>query len=113
MPSATEAPVAKARLSRKTMAAFGVAAAIGVESAAVLRKGYRPAGDVIVECRAGHRFTTLWIPGASLKAVRLGFVRFQRCPVGAHWSIVKPVRADSLSEEELAAARGVHDRRLP
>lgn len=113
MPSATQASRAKPRLRRKAVVAFGVAAAVGIESAAVLRRGYPPAGDVIVQCRAGHRFTTWWIPGASLKAVRLGLVRFQRCPVGAHWSIVKPVRAASLSEADLAAARGVHDRRLP
>ena len=48
-------------------------------------------GDTVVRCRESHVFTTIWIPGASLKAVRLGWARLQRCPVGKHWSVVTPV----------------------
>ncbi|MBV9000099.1 MAG: hypothetical protein JO304_13635 [Solirubrobacterales bacterium] len=73
----------------------------------------RPAGNVIVRCRQGHLFTTLWVPGASLKAVRLGWWRFQRCPVGDHWSWVTPVKESSLSSRELRAARKQHDIRVP
>jgi len=35
-----------------------------------------------VRCSAGHLFTTIWIPLASLKSVRLGDRRYQRCPAG-------------------------------
>jgi hypothetical protein len=35
------------------------------------RLGYRLGGDVVVRCRQGHLFTTLWIPGVKLKAVDL------------------------------------------
>ena len=31
--------------------------------------------DVVVRCSQGHLFTTIWIAGASLKSVRLGFKR--------------------------------------
>jgi hypothetical protein len=50
------------------------------------------AGKVEVSCREGHEFTTTWIPGFSLNALRLGPWRVQRCPVGHHWSVVTPVR---------------------
>ena len=56
--------------------------------------------ETIVRCRAGHLFTTLWIPGVSLKALRLGWWRLQRCPVGQHWTVVTPVRGDALTPEE-------------
>ncbi len=36
------------------------------------RRGYPLGGNAVVRCRQGHLFTTIWIPGASLKAVRLG-----------------------------------------
>ena len=54
------------------------------------RRGYNFGRNTIVRCRQGHLFTTTWIPGASLKAIRLGWARFQRCPVGHHWSLVTP-----------------------
>ncbi len=38
-------------------------------------QGYRFGRDVIVRCRDGHLFMTTWIPGASLKAIRLGLAR--------------------------------------
>ena len=46
-------------------------------------------------------------------SVRLGFWRFQRCPVGRHWSIVNPVRESDLSEREQQMARENRDIRLP
>lgn len=70
--------------------------------------------DAPVQCSAGHYFTTIWIPLASLKAVRLGWVRYQYCPVGHHWARV--VRLDwdaSSSADELAKAALVHDVRIP
>src|ERR1700722_17024308 len=67
----------------------------------------------IVRCHRGHLFTTTWIPGASVKALRLGPWRVQRCPVGKHWSIVRPVSPGELSEAERAEARSVRDTLLP
>jgi hypothetical protein len=67
----------------------------------------------IVRCRAGHLFTSTVVPGASIKAVRLGTVRFQRCPVGHHWTLVGRVDEATLTPDQLAAARSVHDVRLP
>jgi len=68
---------------------------------AVRRKGYSIPGKTVVRCSKGHLFTTTWIEGGSLKAVRLGpLTRYQRCPVGKHWTIVHPVKAEDLSDEE-------------
>ena len=69
----------------------------------------REATEVIVRCRQGHLFTTLWMPLGSLKAVRLGGTRYQRCPVGRHWSIVVPVDEAALSPGELQSARSHRD----
>lgn len=76
-------------------------------------RGYRLGGRIVVRCRQGHLFTTVWAPGVSLKSVRLGWWRYQRCPVGRHWSLVSPVRESDLSEEQLHAAREVSDIALP
>jgi hypothetical protein len=77
------------------------------------RLGYKIGGDTVVRCREGHVFTTLWIPGVSFKAVRLGWARFQRCPVGGHWSVVTPVRDVDLTVEERRLAAAHHDVRIP
>jgi hypothetical protein len=77
-----------------------------------LRTG-RVGGNVIVRCRSGHLFTTLWIPAVSVKALRLGWWRVQRCPVGHHFSLVTPVNAAELTEEDRARAMERHDIRLP
>jgi hypothetical protein len=78
------------------------------------RKGYSGlGGNTIVRCRKGHVFTTIWIPGASLKAVRLGWARLQRCPVGKHWSLVTPVKDADLTDEERRSADEHHDLRIP
>lgn len=93
---------------------FAIAAAsIAVEAAVVWRRAHKIAGDVVVRCAGGHLFTTLWIPGASVKALRLGWWRIQRCPVGPHWTLVTPADVDELSDEERRLAAGVHDTRLP
>ena len=70
-------------------------------------------GNTVVRCREGHLFTTIWIPGASLKALRLGWGRLQYCPVGRHWGIVTPVRAADLTEAERQEAAEHHDIRIP
>ncbi len=78
------------------------------------RRGYSGMGwNTVVRCRHGHLFTTIWVPGASLKAVRLGWARFERCPVGSHWSLVTPVKESSLTAEELRGAKERRDIRVP
>jgi hypothetical protein len=77
------------------------------------RRGYSVGGNTLVRCRDGHLYTTIWIPGASLKAVRLGWWRFQRCPVGRHWSLVTPVKESDLTEEERRLAAQSRDVRIP
>jgi hypothetical protein len=77
------------------------------------RRGYNMGGTLVVRCRQGHLFSTIWIPGASLKAIRLGWFRLQRCPVGHHWSLVSPVRDADLNDAELRFAREHRDLRIP
>jgi hypothetical protein len=93
--------------------------AIVVVVIVVLRLGMRLAeysarvGNTIVRCRRGHLFTTLWVPLASLKSIRLGPWRYQYCPVGKHWTLVRPVKATDLTPEELQQAEAVKDIRIP
>jgi len=83
------------------------------DAIAMRARGFPIGGKLIVRCRRGHLFTTLWIPGASFKAVRLGWVRFQWCPVGRHWSLVTPVKESELTAQEKDLAHSEHDLRLP
>ena len=76
-------------------------------------RGYKLGPNTIVRCRAGHLFTTVWIPGVKLKALDLGFARIQRCPVGHHWTLVKPVREADLTDEEREFAAAHHDIWIP
>lgn len=87
--------------------------AIGVEIAVMRVRGYPMGRNVVVRCRDGHLFTTIWIPGASLKAIRLGWLRFQRCPVGHHWSIVTLIRESELTWEQKRVASEHRDIRIP
>lgn len=102
---------------RKGRRRMGLAIAMGVtaiEAAVVAkRRGSLVAMNTVVRCRDDHLFTTLWLPGASLKAIRLGWWRFQRCPVGQHWSLVTPVDVSTLSEEEKVLAAQCPDIRIP
>ncbi|MGD0742374.1 MAG: hypothetical protein ABSA31_03680 [Acidimicrobiales bacterium] len=77
------------------------------------RRGSVFAVNTVVRCRDGHLFSTLWIPGGSLKSIRLGWWRLQRCPVGRHWSLVTPVWVSRLSEEERQLASQHRDVRIP
>jgi hypothetical protein len=76
-------------------------------------RGYRLGTNVAVRCRDGHLFTTIWIPGGSLKSVRFGWWRFQRCPVGKHWSLVTPVKDSDMSSKERRIASESRDVRIP
>jgi hypothetical protein len=51
--------------------------------------------------------------GASVKAVRLGYKRYQRCPVCKRWRIVVPVPDDELTDEDRRVAGEHHDTTLP
>jgi hypothetical protein len=77
------------------------------------RRGSLFGARTIVRCHRGHLFTTLWVPGASFKSLRLGPWRIQRCPVGRHWSLVWPAAVSKLSPAEVQAAAAVRDLRIP
>lgn len=97
----------------RRVAAIAVASVFAETALVARRRGSLLALDTVVRCRRGHLFTTIWVPGASVKALRLGWWRFQRCPAGGHWSLVAPVAAAALSEEERRRARHCRDLRLP
>jgi hypothetical protein len=85
-----------------------------IGAAAGQKHGYSGmGGDTIVRCSQGHLFTTVWVVGSSVKAVRLGSKRYQRCPICGKWRIVVPVRDDELSEQDRRVAAEHHDTRLP
>jgi hypothetical protein len=103
----TRKPGARRRVGRI------VAGAMLVETAGLWLRSRRIGGNVVVRCRQGHLFTTLWIPGASVKSLRLVAWRFQRCPVGRHWSLVSPVDESKLTADERRFAREHHDVPIP
>lgn len=97
---------------RKGIAIAGASTAL--EAFFLLRRGGKLIGlRTIVRCHRGHLFTTTWIPGVSLKALRLGPWRIQRCPVEKHWSLVRLVKVAKLSEKEQEQARSCRDTLLP
>lgn len=97
---------------RKGVAIAGGATA--VEAFFLLRRTGKLIGfRTIVRCHRGHLFTTTWIPGVSLKALRLGPWRIQRCPVGKHWSLVRLVKVAKLSDKEQEQAHSCRDTLLP
>ena len=101
-------------MAKKSVVRLGLLVAGLVAGTVVARRlGYGVGGNTVVRCREGHLFTTIWIPGASLKAVRLGWGRLQYCPVGRHWSVVTPVRVADLTEAERQDAAEHHDIRIP
>ncbi|MFC0081366.1 hypothetical protein ACFFRE_04245 [Aciditerrimonas ferrireducens] len=100
--------------SRRRLVLLGAGALTALEAVVVARRrGRLLALDTVVRCRRGHCFTTWWVPGASLKALRLGWWRWQRCPVGRHWTLVTPVDPRRLDPAEREVAACWHDRRLP
>ncbi|HEY1366129.1 MAG TPA: hypothetical protein VGF23_03410 [Gaiellaceae bacterium] len=102
------------RGKKKRSAVLGALAAAEVATAIVARsRGYALGWKALVRCRQGHLFTTIWLPGVSVKSLRLGWWRVQRCPVGRHWTIVHPVKESDLSESERRDAREHRDIRIP
>ena len=113
-PSATPDEIAAATHHRKSRAAPLIVIGVIVAATLVARRlGYNLGGNVVVRCRKGHLYTTLWIPGVKLKGLDLGVARVQRCPVGNHWSLVTPVRDSDLTDEERRFARAHHDGWIP
>ena len=81
--------------------------------AVALRHPIRPAGRERGRALPGrgHLFTTIWIPGGSLKSLRFGWWRYQRCPVGHHWSVVTPVK--TMRADRAGAPHRERDSRHP
>ncbi|MEV0567196.1 hypothetical protein [Dactylosporangium sp. NPDC050588] len=77
------------------------------------QRGYRFGRDVVVRCRDGHLFMTTWVPMMSVKAIRLGLVRIQRCPVGDHVVAVRLMRDEELTAAERLEARRHRDGGVP
>jgi hypothetical protein len=98
---------------RRRVALRLAAIALAAEAFVLWRRGYGVGGNVVVRCRDGHFFTTIWIPGVSVKSLRLGWWRVQRCPVGHHWSLVTPVNQAELTEDQQRLAHETRDIRLP
>jgi hypothetical protein len=97
---------------RRRIGAIALTAML-IETAGLWLRARRLGGNVVVRCQQGHLFTTLWIPAASVKSLRLGPWRFQHCPVGHHWSVVTPVDEARLSDPERRDAREHHDVPIP
>jgi hypothetical protein len=57
-------------------------AVILLEVIAIKLRGGRMGRNVVVRCQKSHLFTTIWIPGASLKSVRLGWLSANTCMRG-------------------------------
>jgi hypothetical protein len=99
--------------SKRRRALRATAAVVVLEAVALWLRSGKLGGNIVVRCRDGHLFTTIWIPAVSIKALRLGPWRVQRCPVGHHWTIVTPVKEAALTAEQFVAAREHHDLRVP
>lgn len=76
------------------------------------RRGMTFGKNVVVRCSSGHMYTTIWIPGVSLKAVRWGSRRIQFCPEGKHWAMTRQVFGAELNPEVIQQAQQVHDVRI-
>ncbi len=105
--------MALSKRKRRLVITAGVVIAYAVGTLIARSQGYSFGRNVVVRCRQGHLFTTVWSPGASLKAVRLGFWRVQWCPVGRHVTLVRLLRDADLSELEREFAAERHDLPVP
>jgi hypothetical protein len=102
-----------AKHKRRLAISAGVVVAYIAGTIIATRQGYSFGKNAVVRCRRGHLFTTVWIPGASVKALRLGFWRIQWCPVGRHVDLVRPVKNADLTEAERSFAISHHDVPVP
>ena len=102
-----------AKRKRRLAILAGVVAAYAAGTIIATRQGYSFGKNSLVRCRRGHLFTTVWIPGASVKALRFGFWRLQWCPVGRHVDLIRPVKSADLTDAERAFALTHHDVPVP
>ena len=102
-----------AKRKRRLVIFAGVMAGYVAGAIVATRQGYRFGWNVAVRCRRGHLFTTVWIPGVSVKALRLGYWRVQWCPVGRHVDLVRLVKDADLTEAERSFAAAHHDVPVP
>ena len=100
-------------MRRKIIFRLGLAALVGETAVVARRRGSLLGVWTVVRCRHDHLFTTMWVPGASLKALRLGWWRYQRCPVGRHWTLVTPVDVTTLTEDDRRVAAQHRDAAIP
>jgi hypothetical protein len=102
-----------AKGKRRRLILAGVFAGYVAGTIIAIRQGYTFGKNAPVRCRRGHLFTTVWIPGASVKSLRLGYWRVQWCPVGRHVDLVRLVRDADLTDAERSFAATHHDVPLP
>jgi hypothetical protein len=100
-------------IARVVLIVVLVVVGVLVVRAIVLARRLDYRGEVVVRCREGHLFTTIWIPGVSFKAIKLGWFRLQYCPVGEHWTLVTPVPNSDLTNWERRIAERYHDGPVP
>lgn len=105
--------MASAHRKRRYAALAALAAVYAAGTAVAIRQGYSFGWNTVVRCRQGHLFSTVWIPGASVKSLRLGPWRAQWCPVGGHVDLVHPVKETDLTVDERALALAHHDIAVP
>lgn len=92
----------------------GVLACYAIGTAVAVGRGYKFGWNVPVRCRAGHLFSTVWIPGATVKSLKIiGPWRAQWCPVGRHFTLVTLLRDADLTDSERAFAAAHHDFPVP
>jgi hypothetical protein len=82
--------------------ALPIIAAVVILKVVVSKRSGRPAlrGKVVVRCNKGHVFETTWSALGSVTSIRLAATRVQRCRVGHHWALVKPVSDSELTDDE-------------
>jgi hypothetical protein len=105
--------MASSKRKRNLAGLAAVLVAYAVGTAVATRRGYSFGRNAVVRCQRGHLFTTVWIPGASVKSLRLGPWRIQWCPVGRHVALVHPVKAADLTNAEREFAAEHHDVLVP
>ena len=105
--------MASTHRKRRYTALAAMIAVYAAGTVIAVRQGYSFGWNTIVRCRQGHLFATVWIPGASVKSLRLGWWRVQWCPVGRHVDLVHPVRTADLTETERSLALARHDVPVP
>ncbi len=108
----TRLPSAGGSRSRRRVALLS-ASLVVLEMASTWIRARQPGGNLVVRCSEGHLFTTIWIPAASMKSLRLGWWRLQRCPVGRHWTVVTPVNKAKLTARQRRRATHTHDLPIP